>query len=115
MLYSLQGSGHGNLVFVNHMSNRTKFYYSVSFVRQYIDNGNVNNEYRTECSCILHKTCYYVNASSVAVGDSLFACWHFCSYLFAFNQRFQNILLGILSECQKDWIQIRLDILSGLI
>ena len=31
------------------------------------------------------------------------------------NQLFQKILSGIPSECQTDWIQIRPDILSGLI
>ena len=31
------------------------------------------------------------------------------------NQFFQKILSGIPSECQTDWIQIRPDILSGLI
>ena len=31
------------------------------------------------------------------------------------NQLFPNIILGIPSECQTDWIQIRPDNLSGLI
>ena len=38
-----RGSGHGKLVqlvFVNHMSNLTKFYFSVSFARQYIIYAN---------------------------------------------------------------------------
>ena len=32
-----------------------------------------------------------------------------------FKQLFSKILSGIQSECQTDWIQIRTDILSGLI
>ena len=31
------------------------------------------------------------------------------------NQLFQKILSRMPSECQTDWIQIRLDILSGLV
>ena len=31
------------------------------------------------------------------------------------NQLFRKILSGIPSECQTDWIQIRPDVLSGLI
>ena len=31
------------------------------------------------------------------------------------DQLFQKILSGIQSECQTDWIQIRPDLLSGLI
>ena len=31
------------------------------------------------------------------------------------NQVFRKIISGIPSECQTDWIQIRPDILSGLI
>ena len=31
------------------------------------------------------------------------------------NQLFRKILSGIPSECQTDWIQIRPDIMSGLI
>ena len=40
----------------------------------------------------------------------------FCCHLLIFfqNQLFQKILSGIPSECQTDWIQIRPDILSGL-
>ena len=32
--FEYSGSGHGKLVSVDHMSNQTKFYYSVSFARQ---------------------------------------------------------------------------------
>ena len=41
----------------------------------------------------------------------------FCRLLifFEFSFNFQNILSGITSRCQRDWIQIRPDILSGLI
>ena len=40
----------------------------------------------------------------------------FCCLLVVFNyQLFQKILSGIGSECHKDWIQIRPDVLSGLI
>ena len=40
----------------------------------------------------------------------------FCRLLIFFqNQLFQKILSGIPPECQTDWIQIRPEVLSGLI
>ena len=40
----------------------------------------------------------------------------FCRLLIFFpNQLFGKILSGIPAECQTDWIQIRPDVLSGLI
>ena len=56
--------------------------------------------------------------SSVAnINDTLTLCLH--TYLssgdFFQNQLFRKILSGIPSECQTVWIQIRPDILSGLI
>ena len=48
-----------------------------------------------------------------------FACFFVvCCFFFFFffqNQLFRKILSGIPSECQKVWIQIRPDILLGLI
>ena len=49
-----------------------------------------------------------------------FASWEiFHAFLstadFFQNQLFQKILSGIPSECQTDWIQIRPDVLSGLV
>ena len=46
-----------------------------------------------------------------------FACWRILlAFLLIFqNQHSQKILSEILSECQTVWIQIRPDILSGLI
>ena len=38
-----------------------------------------------------------------------------CLLIFFQNYLFQKILSGILSECQTNWVQIRPDILSGLI
>ena len=38
-----------------------------------------------------------------------------CFFVVFLNQLFRKILSGIPSECQTDWIQIRPDILSGLI
>ena len=43
-----------------------------------------------------------------------FSCF-LSSAVFFQNQLFQNILSGISSECQRDWIQIRPHILSSLI
>ena len=46
-----------------------------------------------------------------------FNSWHACFYHLPIrlqNQLFREILSEIPSECQKVWIQIRHDVLSGL-
>ena len=44
-----------------------------------------------------------------------FACFYLSADFFLQNMHFQKIISGIPSECQTVWIQIRPDILSGLI
>ena len=65
------------------------------------------------CRCIRSYAVGYMPHYVCALGSS--CCMLFCRLLILFkNKLFRKILLGIPSECQTVWIQIRPDILSGL-
>ena len=56
---------------------------------------------------------HHVELNSLHAGK--FVCFFLSSAFFPQNQLLWKILSGIPSECQTVWIQIRLDVLSGLI
>ena len=61
--------------------------------------------------CDNDKSNNFIN--SLPLGN--FSCFFVVCWFFFKNQLFWKILSGIPYECQTDWIQIRPDVLSGLI
>ena len=60
----------------------------------------------------LHYLLFHRHLNSLSPGKFFML---FCRLLICSKSTFQKILRGIQSECQTEWIQIRPDILSGLI
>ena len=67
------------------------------------------------CSSALQTRFYYGSKHNEPSFLGIFSCFFVVSWFFSKSTFFRKILSGIPSECQTDWIQIRPDILSGLI
>ena len=81
----------------------------------------ITNSSKIKCKSFIIYTCiksqfrlYLLHLTLCMLGN--FACFFFCHlWIFFLNKLFQKCLSGIPSECQTLWIQIRPDVLSGLI
>ena len=88
------------------------------YLRYLIDIKNYSQKINT-CRRHTHENLKFYSLASTAVltlcilGN--FACFFCHLWIFLKNELIQKNLFGIPSECQIVWIQIRPDVLSGLI